>query len=577
MKLILGHITAFLILMFGSGGAGANTLVLDQKRDAHELAPVVEILEDPDLTFTLDQVLTDRSADFSPNPYHTVSIGRTASAIWLRFKLADLPPDPFSVRHQWFLEVGKQGLGSIDLFIPMASGSGPSQYRKVEFGSWRPFPREHVPSRTSVVALPSTWNTRAWFFMRVKSDTSLNFPIHIKSPRGMITHMTRDHYAFGILFGILLGMILYNFSIFIFLRDRAYLSYVFYIISMFWYLTLIYGQFEMIVKPSQVVMDRLFFVAAGSAWLFGGTFSRLFLNTKTHAPVMDRMILGVMGAGLVVSAAAFSGHTYLAHGLNIIMGMVGPVVAITAAVRVRQKNFPPATYFLVAWLILMSGAILYSMGGILIPRTPVTVYTFAAGAGIEAVLLSLALADRIRMLETEKEVLRQREIQLQRVAATDHLTGLFNRRPLLETLAKEIDLANSMATPLSLLILDVDNFKKYNDAYGHPEGDKVLKTMAGVLCDHLREKDFPCRYGGEEFAVILPQAERSQAVAIAERIRLAFSEKIFHPLSGEKVRVTVSIGAAELKPGITGEGLIRTADQALYAAKRKGRNQVAKA
>ena len=175
--------------------------------------------------------------------------------------------------------------------------------------------------------------------------------------------MTWDNYAFGILFGILLGMVLYNFSLFIFLRDRAYLSYVFYIISMLWYLSLIYGQFEMLFKPSRVLMDRLFFIAAGTVWIFGGTFSRLFLNTKTHAPVMDRMIIGVMGAGSVVAVAAFSGHTYLAHGLNIVMGIIGPLVAITAAVRVHQKNFSPATYFLLAWLILMSGAILYSVGG----------------------------------------------------------------------------------------------------------------------------------------------------------------------------------------------------------------------
>ena len=378
--------------------------------------------------------------------------------------------------------------------------------------------------------------------------------------------MTWDHYAFGILFGILLGMILYNLSLYIFLKDRAYLSYVFYIISMFWYLTLVYGQFEMLFKPPRFIMDRLFFVSAGSVWIFGGTFSRLFLNTRTHAPIMDRMILAVMAAGFLVAAAAFLGNTYLAHGLNIVMGIAGPVVAITAAVRVRQKNFPPATYFLAAWLILMSGAILYSMGGILIPRSAVTVYTFAAGAGIEAVLLSLALADRIRILQTEKKALRERESQLRRAAATDHLTGLFNRRPLVDTLEREISLANSMATPLSLLILDVDNFKQYNDTYGHPEGDKVLKTMAGVLRDHLRENDFPCRYGGEEFAIILPKAGLSHAAGIAERIRMAFSERVFHPIPGEKVRVTVSIGVAELTPGVTGEGLIRAADQALYQA-----------
>ncbi|MEW5721800.1 MAG: GGDEF domain-containing protein, partial [Thermodesulfobacteriota bacterium] len=139
--------------------------------------------------------------------------------------------------------------------------------------------------------------------------------------------------------------------------------------------------------------------------------------------------------------------------------------------------------------------------------------------------------------------------------------------------AREVEAAQGLARPLSLVILDVDDFKLINDAHGHPGGDEVLRRLARLISVSARGGDFPCRYGGEEFALILPGAARKNAVDVAERIRTGFEGQVFPFEPGWDLRITVSLGVAELKPGETAAGLLDRADQALYQAKRKGKNR----
>lgn len=154
----------------------------------------------------------------------------------------------------------------------------------------------------------------------------------------------------------------------------------------------------------------------------------------------------------------------------------------------------------------------------------------------------------------------------------DSLTGVYNRRYFDETLQKEIARSNRHNIPLSLIMLDVDNFKKYNDVYGHLEGDNVLNRIGNVL-NGLREEDVPCRYGGEEFVVLLPELLKEDAVKTAERIRKEINQLVFTP-KDKPVNVSASLGVAEYFHNEPQEIFVKRADENLYTAKENGRNRV---
>lgn len=156
----------------------------------------------------------------------------------------------------------------------------------------------------------------------------------------------------------------------------------------------------------------------------------------------------------------------------------------------------------------------------------------------------------------------------------DSLTGLFNRRFLDESLDRELARARRDGLPLALLMIDIDHFKQLNDTYGHPAGDEVIRRVGGLIRSRARSGDLPCRYGGEEFLLVLPNMTLATAVERAEEWRAAFAND-WAVIGENAIAVTVSIGVAAFPDhGERSETLVDAVDQALYAAKRRGRNRV---
>ncbi|HUL23437.1 MAG TPA: diguanylate cyclase [Thermodesulfobacteriota bacterium] len=165
----------------------------------------------------------------------------------------------------------------------------------------------------------------------------------------------------------------------------------------------------------------------------------------------------------------------------------------------------------------------------------------------------------------EKENLEE---EVRRLSITDDLTGLYNHRHFFKTLEAELARLKRQKTSLSLLMFDLDNFKKYNDLYGHLEGDKVLKTVGEIVKNSIRSNvDTGYRYGGDEFTVLLIGASADRAGTIAERIRFSIEQAKSHP-------ITVSIGLSEYRDHFDLEGFVKSADDAMYRAKNSGGNQV---
>lgn len=162
-------------------------------------------------------------------------------------------------------------------------------------------------------------------------------------------------------------------------------------------------------------------------------------------------------------------------------------------------------------------------------------------------------------------------------SSTDMMTKLKLKYYFLNSLTEKLEQAGSLKQPLSVIMTDIDFFKKVNDTYGHLCGDYVLKSVAKVLMDCVRSNDMPCRYGGEEFVVMLSNTTSSEAVAIADRIRSSIEKSVLN-YEGQEIRLTISCGVAtfdaKTNPVSTPKGLVEQSDKALYFSKRNGRNRV---
>jgi diguanylate cyclase len=187
-----------------------------------------------------------------------------------------------------------------------------------------------------------------------------------------------------------------------------------------------------------------------------------------------------------------------------------------------------------------------------------------------------ALEERLSASKQEITALQENLDAVRNESLTDPLTSLSNRKYFDDTLAKAIADARARGEALSLMMTDVDHFKKFNDSYGHLTGDQVLRLVAISVKQNVKGQDIAARYGGEEFAVVLPNTVLRSAITVADHIRRAvMTKELMKRSTGEHLgRVTISVGVAALQPHDSAQSLIERADSCLYAAKRSGRNRV---
>ena len=174
-----------------------------------------------------------------------------------------------------------------------------------------------------------------------------------------------------------------------------------------------------------------------------------------------------------------------------------------------------------------------------------------------------------KQLKEFRQFVNKRDRELKRLAITDKLTGAFNRTKFVEILKREIEMVSRYDQPLSLILFDIDHFKKTNDTYGHNAGDHVLKTIADIVRENIRKIDYFVRWGGEEFIILSSETDLEEAHTLAERIRKAIENYRFKNIG----KVTISFGVTKFREGDTEELFIKRADDAMYEAKKKGRNR----
>jgi len=270
------------------------------------------------------------------------------------------------------------------------------------------------------------------------------------------------------------------------------------------------------------------------------------------------------------------------HGLPWVILAEVPVRSAYAEVS-RVRN---VTLLVLVGALLIVGVIAYALAQLVV--RPLDRLTRAAGVvasgdfavelprtgGGEVGYLTDVFNFMVERLREGREELQAANRELERLSVTDALTGLYNRRLLLETLGHEIQRSKRTEQPFGVLMLDIDAFKAFNDTFGHQAGDRALVMVAQVIGESVRVLDTVARYGGEEFVVVLPETDLAGAADTAERIRVAVEESQL-PLGERDAGVTLSIGVAEFPAdGVAVDLIIGSADQALYRAKEGGRNRV---
>ena len=268
--------------------------------------------------------------------------------------------------------------------------------------------------------------------------------------------------------------------------------------------------------------------------------------------------------------------TYVWPTLNGRIGLLSTVIATMLLIGVHAIYRKPEAItrpeHIVATMLLIGVAILV-VRAIVTPDTHLAVLTMSTpmqGVVFTYASLMPVIASSGFLLMCGERLNKD----LARLATLDPLTGIFNRRTMAELAHKAVAASKRHGRALSLLVLDIDHFKRINDQFGHEAGDLALRRVVELIRGELRESDLFARIGGEEFAVVLPEADEASATAMAERVRLRLFNAGF-AISGWPVELQVSIGVGSLGPEISDlETLFRHTDRAMYAAKRTGRNRV---
>jgi len=379
----------------------------------------------------------------------------------------------------------------------------------------------------------------------------------------------------AIAFGALLAVTLAALLLWFVLRDRLLILYSGLFGLQALYIAYLSGQgFEWPwLAAAEPLTSHTWNVPAALSGAIACLFVREIADLKRYSPRIYR-IFGWMSVAFVVMAVA---NVASLVGLGAAVATLGnllflgtAVFTIVVCVLAWRRGNRAAGWFLVAWGLLEAFTIattlelLFSDG---MDAELLLYYGLPMSMVAASILVALGVADR---LQEQRRALSDAE----RRAQTDPLTGVLNRGSLLERLEAACSRAQTRGLPLSLLFIDLDDFKQINDSRGHAAGDACLARVIEPIEAELRQSDVIGRYGGEEFVVILSSADAAAAKLIAERIRRRVSEALIEGF-GAPIQLTCSIGVASTDTlGVWGERLIAEADTAVYAAKRSGRNCV---
>jgi diguanylate cyclase len=560
---------------------------------------------------SLDSVVALDDSEWQSDGGESISFGYSEKIYWFRFRMGNGTDAPRPL----YLEIAYPVLDHIEFYML----EGESLVESHLLGDKQPFNERLIHHRNFLIPLTLPPGESRMVYMRVDTTSSMQVPLVLwERDAFFVAEQSRTMFE-GIYYGIVLVMILYNLFVYRAVGERSFLYYVGYIAAMPLFLASLHGVSYQYLWPSATWWnDQAIIVFLNLTIVFGATFSLRFLNVGRHNhPVLNLVTVsliviagGLAAAGLVVPYS----HMILA---SILVAFLGCSAMLTIGVARWIQRDPAARYYTVAWFFMLFGGILMALSKFtLLPRNFLTENATQLGSAIGVILLSVALADRlnqekVRAFDAQQKLLseerkarlaqaktlhvqqeanarleqrvqsRTQDLEslnerLKELSSTDALTGLKNRGYFDRVFKSAVVRAYRFEQTLSLMVLDIDHFKSFNDTYGHLVGDDCLQMVAGCIGEYVtRPQDLAARYGGEEFVVLLPDTPEEGALRVAEKIRKKIEETGFR-VSDETLHLTISIGICSARPDHADatKEIFAKADEALYEAKGRGRNRV---
>lgn len=515
-----------------------------------------------------DQLLTEYA--FQPTPQGEDSWGYGQPVFWVL-----IPLDKLSSGEKWYLEFAYPLLDKLDVWLKFPHSEW---LRKPPTGDQRPWGTREVESPHFYFQIPQQ---TTHLLLRLETHGAMRFPVSLVTESHLQRTERLQQFFYGLFFGALLVMIFCNGVIYVLARERSYLFYMALLVSVTLYQAAMTGFGYMYLWPGSGywINEHIQPVTVGLALWFISLFTRDVLDLERVHPGLERTLLWMgLTSALLALTGALLPFRWLIHftALWPLAVIFTCVWAGIVALRSRHKG---AAIFVLAWGFGFLGAALFILQqlGVLAPSW-VTEHGFKLGLILNMTLLSFVLVSHMQQLRREKATLEKAARDNYQLALIDGLTGVPNRRAFDDRLVSEFERNSRDSTSLALLMIDIDYFKKYNDAYGHQSGDEALIRTALIMRNCLRRPtDSLYRYGGEEFTVILADTDEKGADHIASRIMRAIQNLCLPHKDSPYKQVTVSIGIALSQGDDSAGNLLQRADTALYRAKRQGRNTACKA
>ena len=518
-----------------------------------KLSGAAELLEDRDGKLDIAAVASGpANSGFVGATLASANVGFSDSAWWARVSLRN----PADTSRLVFLRQDYPLIDFLDFYEPAANGG----WRVHATGDRTPFGTRDVDHRDFLFPITLPPNTEVTYYLRYLSQGPVDINLSLLDANVLAAEVSREQLAYGVYFGCVIMLLVWSGLVFLAVRDGAVLAYFAYVATFGLYMTVNTGlAYQYLWPDSPRWANTCLIVLLNLSLITALQFSTTILRSRDYTPRFNLVARWLQGIAVcAIALIPVLDYSVLVKPVTFVI-LISVVFMIALGIVSLLAGSRPARPYVVAWGAFLAGSLVFLFKNFgLVPHTFFTQHSWQVGSLLEMILLSMTLSSRMS--------------ELQHQSRTDALTLLGNRRLFNDKLPTEFELAGQQNHPLSLLVLDIDRFKHYNDAHGHAQGDEAVKAVANALRKHARKPFIACRYGGDEFCVILPGTSAASAAVLAERLRAAVQDA----MTGERA-ITVSVGYA-CQSGTAFENadrLFEAADAGLYAAKEKGRNCVA--